>query len=329
MTLTIAEMIKGINKAVPNVIVTEPADVKAIPSGSLYIDQILGVGGYPFNRITEIYGGESAGKSTVCMTLCANAQKMGIIPTYVDVETAIDIDYAHMLGVDTDKWILAQPDYAEEAYATIEAAIVAGSKLIILDSVGSLIGKRETIEESDMEDQQIGLVARVNSRGVRRLTPFIKKHDVALVFINQMRAKIGAMPGTSTEDTPGGKVLKHGYGVRMKITRTGKETGDDPDYITSKVYVEKNKVAPPYRKNIITIRFGSGIDLYDEMLEIAVANKIVKKSGAWYSYNNENIGQGSIAASQALKTNPEIYNKVFDSITFKCDKDFYKANYFK
>lgn len=329
MSLTISEMIKNINKAVPNVVVTEPANVKSIPSGSLFIDEILGVGGYPFNRITEIYGGESAGKSTVCMTLCANAQKMGIIPTYVDVETAIDLDYAIQLGVDPNKWILAQPDYAEEAYATIEAAIEAGSKLIILDSVGSLIGKRETIEESDMEDQQIGLVARVNSRGVRRLTPFIKKHDVALVFINQMRAKIGAMPGTSTEDTPGGKVLKHGYGVRMKITRTGKETGDNPDYITSKVYVEKNKVAPPYRKNIITIRFGTGIDIYDELLEIGVANKIVKKSGSWFSYNGENIGQGSVAASQAIKASPEIYTKIFDSITFKCDKDFYKAQYFK
>lgn len=285
-------LITAINTAVKGAIVTEPQDVSSIPSGSLHIDEIIGVGGYPLGRITEIFGGESAGKSTICLSLCANAQTMGIVPTYIDVENSVDFEYATNLGVDTNNWILAQPDDAEDTFRIAEAAILNGSKLIVIDSIGALIAKRETEDESDIGDNQIGLIPKLVSKFVRRLGPLQRKHDCAVILINQRRAKIGAMPGTSTEDTPGGMALKHAYSVRMKITRTGKESGDEPDFITSKVEVIKNKVAPPYGKNTIKIRFGKGVDLWHEIIAIGVENNVIKKSGSWYKYDGENIGQG-------------------------------------
>ena len=298
------ELADAINKATKSkVIITKPEAISSLPSGSLFIDEILGVGGYPFGRITEIFGGESAGKSTVCLTLCANAQRMNIIPTYIDVETSVDFDYAKSLGVDTDNWLLAQPDDAEDAFRTAEAAVQNGSKLIVLDSVGALISHRETEEESDIGDNSIGLLARTISKFVRRISPLLIKHNAALILINQRRAKIGGMPGTSTEDTPGGYALKHAYSIRMKITRTGKESGDEPDFITSKVEVIKNKVAPPYGKNTIKIRFGRGIDIWSEIVQLGVECKILKKSGSWYKYQDNNVAQGEDGASEWLKTN--------------------------
>lgn len=298
------ELADAINKATKSkVIITKPEAISSLPSGSLFIDEILGVGGYPFGRITEIFGGESAGKSTVCLTLCANAQRMNIIPTYIDVETSVDFDYAKSLGVDTDNWLLAQPEDAEDAFRTAEAAVQNGSKLIVLDSVGALISHRETEEESDIGDNSIGLLARTISKFVRRISPLLIKHNAALILINQRRAKIGGMPGTSTEDTPGGYALKHAYSIRMKITRTGKESGDEPDFITSKVEVIKNKVAPPYGKNTIKIRFGRGIDVWSEIVQLGVECKILKKSGSWYKYQDGNVAQGEDGASEWLKTN--------------------------
>lgn len=334
----IKELAAAINKATKQkVIITEPEKVEALPSGSLFIDSILGVGGYPFGRITEIFGGESAGKSTVCLTLCANAQKMGIIPTYIDVETSVDFDYAQKLGIDTNNWVLAQPDDAEDAFRTAEAAVLNGSKVIILDSVGALISHRETESEADIGDSTIGLLARTISKFVRRISPLLVKHNAALIMINQRRAKIGAMPGTSTEDTPGGYALKHAYSIRMKITRTGKESGEEPDFITSKVEVIKNKVAPPYGKNTIKIRFGRGIDLWSEVVQYATLYGIIKKSGSWYKYGGDdvytvekqktdltNIGQGEDSVVEWLKTRPDVIKRILQTIQAVIDVEFYE-----
>lgn len=318
------ELADAINKATKSkVIITKPEAISSLPSGSLFIDEILGVGGYPFGRITEIFGGESAGKSTVCLTLCANAQRMNIIPTYIDVETSVDFDYAKSLGVDTDNWLLAQPDDAEDAFRTAEAAVQNGSKLIVLDSVGALISHRETEEESDIGDNSIGLLARTISKFVRRISPLLIKHNAALILINQRRAKIGGMPGTSTEDTPGGYALKHAYSIRMKITRTGKESGEEPDFITSKVEVIKNKVAPPYGKNTIKIRFGRGIDIWSEIVQLGVECKILKKSGSWYKYQDNNIAQGEDGASEWLKTNYDATMTILAQSECK-NTEFYK-----
>lgn len=315
------ELIAAINSAVKDAIVTEPENIESIPSGSLLIDEIIGVGGVPLGRITEIFGGESAGKSTFCLTLCANAQAKDIIPVYIDVENSVDFTYATQLGVDVNKWILTQPDDAESAFRIAEAAAENGAKLIIIDSIGALVAKRETESESDIGDNQIGLIPKLVSKFVRRFAPLQRKHNCALVLINQRRAKIGAMPGTSTEDTPGGMALKHAYSVRMKITRTGKDSGEEPDFITSKVEVIKNKVAPPYGKNIIKIRFGAGIDLWSEVISIGVENKIIKKSGSWYKYNDENIGQGDNCI-EWLEKNEEVVRAIIASSENK-NVDFY------
>ena len=315
------ELINAINNAVKDAIVTEPMDIESIPSGSLFIDEITGIGGYPLGRITEIFGGESAGKSTLCLTLCANAQKMDIVPVYIDVENSIDFTYATQLGVDVNKWILTQPDDAESAFRIAEAAAENGAKLIIIDSIGALVAKRETESESDIGDNQIGLIPKLISKFVRRFSPLQRKHNCALVLINQRRAKIGAMPGTSTEDTPGGMALKHAYTTRMKITRTGKDSGDEPDYITSKVDIVKNKVAPPYGKDTIRIRFGTGIDLWYEIITIGVENKIIKKSGGWYKYGDENIGQGDNCIDW-LKKNKDVVKTIIASSNNK-NTDFY------
>lgn len=306
-------LIKAINSVVKGAVVTKPMDINTIPSGSLLIDSILGVGGYPFHRITEVFGGESAGKSTVCLTLCANAQSMGVIPTYIDVENSVDYDYAAHLGVNTSEWVLAQPDHAEDAFRIAETAIQNGSKLIVIDSIGALVAKRETEEESDIGDNQIGLIPKLVSKFVRRISPLLNKYECAVVLINQRRAKIGAMVGASTEDTPGGLALKHAYGVRMKITRIGNDTGENPKFIKSKVQIIKNKVAPPLGTAVIRIGFGTGIDLWYEVVQLGVSSKIIKKSGSWYKYNGENIGQGDKGAAVYLKEHPEVLRLILQS----------------
>lgn len=323
---TTIALIKSINAAVKDAIITKSKDVEVIPSGSLIIDEALGVGGFPFGRISEIYGSESGGKSTISLSICANAQKMGITPTFIDTEFSVDFEYAQQIGVDIENLVLVQPDYAEDAYTCAEAAINGGSKLIIIDSIGAMVAKRETESESDIGDNQIGLMARINTKAIHRLVPMLKQNNVALIMINQMRAKIGAMPGTSTEDTPGGKALKHAYSIRMKITRTGKESGEDPNYITSKISVQKNKVAPPYGEGAIKVLFGYGIDLFSEVLDFGIEQKIIKKSGAWYKIGDEIIGQGNEAACLYIKAHPELYASIINGLKFKIDKKFYLEN---
>lgn len=318
------ELIKSINSVVKNAIVVKPNEVSSMPSGSILIDLSLGVGGYPVGRITEIFGGESAGKSTIALTICAVAQGLDIIPTYVDVENAIDFNYAHLLGVDTNNWALAQPESAEDAFRIAEAAIRNGSKLVVLDSIGAMVANRETEAQSDIGDNQVGLMARLISKFVRRIAPIAHKENAVVIIINQKRAKIGAMPGTSTEDTPGGFALRHACSVRMKITRTGKESGEEPDFITSKTQVIKNKVAPPYRDSIIKIRFGAGIDLWSEVVQIGVKQKILKKSGSWYKYGSENIGQGEMGAISWLMENEKVLREILETLKpYRINVDYY------
>lgn len=316
------DLIKAMNTAVKDAVIVKPIDVSAIPSGSLFIDRSIGIGGYPHGRITEIFGGESAGKSTLSLELCANAQTLGHIPVYIDVEHAMDMEYAKSLGINVNDWVLTQPENAEDAFRLAEAAINNGAKLVVIDSIGAMVASRESEENSDIGDNQIGLMAKLIGKFIRRISGAIKRNDCAVILINQLRAKIGAMPGTSTTDTPGGYILKYGASVRMKITRTGKESGEDPDFITSKIDVQKNKVAPPYRNEIIKIRFGKGIDVWSELIQIGTEEKILKKSGAWYKYDGETIGQGESGASEYLKLHPEIAKTILMTVE-KINIDFY------
>lgn len=320
-------LVAALNKVVKDSVITRPADIDAIPSGSIKLDYVLGAGGYPFGRLTEVFGGESAGKSTLSLELCANAQAMGLIPVYIDVENSLDIEYAASLGVDTSNWVLTQPDNAEDTIRLAEAAVMNGSRMIIVDSLGAMVAHRETEEESDIGDNQIGLLARIIGKFVRRIAPIARKHNAAIILINQRRAKIGAMPGTSTEDTPGGYVLKHGTSIRLKITRTGKESGDEPDFITSKVEAIKNKIAPPYRKDVLKIRFGTGIDIWSEIVDVAVSAKIIKKSGSWYKFGDEVVGQGEDAAGVWLQKNPDVVKQALDTIDH-LHVDFYMRKLF-
>ena len=318
------DLIKSINSSVKDAVITSPKKVNTIPTGSLLIDAALTAGGFPFGHISEIYGSESGGKTTICLTVCGIAQKLGMTPVYIDTEYSYSTEYASKIGIDKENIIIIQPEYAEKAYTCIEAAIIGGAKLIILDSLGSMIPQRETQEESDIEDNQIGLMARINSKGIRRIVPMLKQHDVALIMVNQMRSKIGTMPGASTEDTPGGKALKHAYAIRLKLTRTGKDSDDEPNFITTKFSVQKNKIGPPYLDGETRILFGKGIDLLSEVVKLGIEQKVIKKSGAWYNVGDSKI-QGTDAVCEYLKNHKDIYDTIIDGIGFVCNKEFYKT----
>ena len=280
-------------------------DVEAIPSGSIGLNAALGVGGYPQGRIIEIYGPESSGKTTLAIHAIAEAQKAGGIAAIIDAEHAFDRFYAEKLGVDVDNLWISQPDNGEQALEIAEQLIRSSAiDIIVIDSVAALTPKAEI--EGDMGDNKVGLQARLMSQALRKLTSAISKTNTTCIFINQLREKIGVMFG-NPETTTGGNALKFYASVRIDI-RPGQPIKDGENVLgkQTKVKVVKNKVAPPFRRAEFDIMFGEGISRAGEIIDLGVANNIIKKSGSWFSYNETKLGQGRDAAKQTIIDNPEL-----------------------
>ena len=278
--------------------------VQSIPTGSISIDYALGIGGLPRGRIVEIFGPESSGKTTVALQTVAMAQRMGGMAVYIDVEHALDPIYAKAIGVDVDNLLVSQPDYAEQALEIASTLIQSGSvDILVVDSVAALVPKAEL--DGEMGDTFVGVQARLMSQAMRKLTGICSKSNTCLVFINQIREKIGVMFG-NPETTTGGRALKFYASIRLDIRRmTAIKEGDTATGNRTKVKVVKNKVAPPFREAEFDIMFGEGISIEGDLLDIGVAQNLVEKSGSWYSYKGERIGQGRENARQFLKDHPD------------------------
>lgn len=284
---------------------TSKQTVQVIPSGSLDLDIALGIGGYPIGRIVEIYGPESSGKTTLTLSAIAEAQKRGGVAAFIDAEHALDPSYAKKLGVNIDELLVSQPDNGEEALEICESLVRSNAiDLIVIDSVAALVPKAEI--EGDMGDSHMGLQARLMSQALRKLTGTIAKSKTVVVFINQIRMKIGVMFG-SPETTTGGNALKFYCSIRLDIRKieTIKEKEESVGNRV-RVKVVKNKCAPPFKQAEFDIIFNAGISRESSLVDLGVKHDIIHKAGAWYSYNTEKIGQGKEAAKEYLKNNPEI-----------------------
>ena len=284
-------------------------NVEAIPTGSLSLDIALGIGGVPRGRIVEIYGPESSGKTTVALHIIAEAQKMGGEAVFIDVEHALDPVYAQALGVDIDSLLVSQPDTGEQALEICEALVRSGAiDVVVVDSVAAMTTKAEI--EGEMGDSFVGLQARLMSQALRKLTGAISKSNAVCIFINQLREKIGVMYG-NPETTPGGRALKFYSSVRLDVRKKDpiKEGGEIIGNLT-KVKVVKNKVAPPFHEAEFDIMYGEGISREGEIIDLAVKLDIIKKSGSWYSYEGNRIGQGRDKVKQYLKENPEVREQI-------------------
>ena len=283
--------------------------VETIPTGSLALDIALGVGGIPRGRIIEVYGPESSGKTTLAQHIVAECQKKGGIAAFVDAEHALDPEYARNLGVNIDELLISQPDTGEQALDITEELVRSGAvDVVVVDSVAALVPKAEI--EGSMEDQQMGLQARLMSKALRKLTGIIGKTNTTVIFINQLRQKIGVMYG-NPETTTGGNALKYYASVRMEIKRVEGLKGDGEDVGNHvRVRVLKNKVAPPFRTAEFDIIFGKGICKIGNILDVAVNLDIVKKAGSWFSFNDEKLGQGRDKAKEFLAENTEILNTI-------------------
>lgn len=283
--------------------------VDVIPTGSLGLDMALGVGGYPKGRIIEIYGPESSGKTTLAIHAIAEAQKMGGIAAIIDAEHAFDRFYAEKLGVDVDNLFISQPDNGEQALQIADQLISSAAvDIVVIDSVAALTPKAEI--EGDMGDNKVGLHARLMSQALRKMTSTISKTNTTCIFINQLREKIGVMFG-NPETTTGGNALKFYASVRLDIrSSTAIKDGDEVLGKLTKVKVVKNKVAPPFKKCEFDIMFGEGISRTGEVLDIAIANDIIKKSGSWFSYEDAKLAQGRDAVLKTLKDNPELMEEL-------------------
>ena len=288
-------------------------DVSVIPSGSIGLNLALGVGGYPRGRIIEIYGPESSGKTTLAIHAIAEAQKAGGIAAIIDAEHAFDRFYAEKLGVDIDNLLISQPDSGEQALEVADQLIRSSAiDIIVIDSVAALTPKAEL--EGDMGDNKVGLQARLMSQALRKLTASINKTNTTCIFINQLREKIGVMFG-SPETTTGGNALKFYASVRLDIRKsTPIKDGDNVLGNQTKVKVVKNKVAPPFRKAEFDIMFGEGISLAGEIIDLGVEAGVIKKAGAWFSYNDTKLGQGRDAAKRLIQDNPELLEELQDKI---------------
>jgi len=291
-------------------------DIEEISTGSLGLDMALGIGGLPKGRIVEIYGPESSGKTTLALQVIASAQKKDGICAFIDAEHAVDPVYAKNLGVDVDKLLISQPDAGEQALEIADTLVKSGAvDVLVVDSVAALVPKAEL--EGDMGDSHVGLQARLMSQALRKLTSSIAKTNAMVIFINQIRMKIGIMFG-SPETTTGGNALKFYASVRLDIRRIGQIK--DKDQIIgnqTRVKVVKNKVAPPFKVVEFDILYGEGISKEGEIIDLGVLSGIVEKSGSWYSYNGERIGQGRENAKKFLLDNSEISNEIEDLIRGK------------
>ncbi len=284
---------------------TGARDVPVVSTGSLALDVALGIGGLPRGRVIEIYGPESSGKTTLTLHAVAEAQKAGGTAAFVDAEHALDPSYAAKLGVDVDDLLVSQPDTGEQALEITDMLVRSGAvDIVVVDSVAALTPKAEI--EGEMGDSHVGLQARLMSQALRKLTGNIKRTNCTVIFINQIRMKIGVMFG-SPETTTGGNALKFYSSVRLDIRRIGAlKRGDEVIGNETRVKVVKNKMAPPFRQAVFEILYGQGISREGELVELGVEHKIVNKSGAWYSYGDDRIGQGKDNARQFMKDNPEI-----------------------
>jgi recombination protein RecA len=279
--------------------------VSAIPTGSISLDYALGVGGLPRGRICEIFGPESSGKTTIALQVIAEAQKMGGMAAFIDVEHALDPIYAKKLGVDTDNLLVSQPDFAEQALEITAALVTSGSiDVLVVDSVAALVPKAEL--DGEMGDSHMGLQARLMSQAMRKLTGIVSKSNTCLIFINQIREKIGVMFG-SPETTTGGRALKFYSSVRLDIRRLA--AIKDGEVVTgnrTKIKVVKNKVASPFREAEFDIIYGEGVSREGDLLDLGVTHNTIEKSGSWFSYKGERIGQGRENVRQFLKDNPDM-----------------------
>jgi recombination protein RecA len=284
-------------------------EVKVIPTGSLGLDIALGVGGVARGRVVEIYGPESSGKTTLALHIVAQAQKLGGVCAFIDAEHALDVQYARRLGVKTDELLVAQPDYGEQALEIADMLVRSGAiSVIVVDSVAALTPRAEL--EGDMGDAHMGLQARLMSQALRKLTATISKSDTLVLFINQMRMKIGVMFG-NPETTTGGNALKFYASVRMDIRRIGAiKQGDQVLGNRTRVKVVKNKLAPPFREVEFDIMYGEGISAEGDLLDLATTHGVLEKSGAWFSFGKERVGQGRENAKQFLRDNPEIAGQI-------------------
>jgi len=287
--------------------------VECIPTGAINLDAAIGIGGIPRGRITEIYGPESSGKTTLCLHVVANAQRLGGVAAFIDAEHALDIDYAKKLGVDVENLLVSQPDTGEQALEICEILVRSGAvDVVVIDSVAALVPKAEI--EGDMGDSHVGLQARLMSQALRKLTGAIARSRTSVVFINQLREKIGVMFG-SQETTTGGKALKFYASLRLDIRRIGPVK--DKDEVTGsqvRVKVVKNKVAPPFKQAEFDIMYAEGISLTSLLVDIGSDSAIIEKSGAWYSYNGQRIGQGRENAKMFLKDNPVLMKEIEEKV---------------
>jgi len=289
-------------------------EVEVIPSGSLGLDIALGVGGYPKGRVIEIYGPESSGKTTLTMHAIAESQKAGGIAAFIDAEHAFDAVYAKKLGIDVENLIISQPDNGEQALEIADNLIRSGAiDIVVIDSVAALTPKAEI--EGEMGDSKMGLHARLMSQALRKLTATISRTKCTVIFINQLREKIGVVFG-NPETTTGGNALKFYASVRIDIRRSGSpiKVGEDAVGNRVKVKIVKNKVAPPFKNTEFDIMYGEGISKVGEILDLGVEFDIVKKSGSWFSYGDTKLGQGRDAVKELLKDNPELLEELAEKI---------------
>lgn len=284
-------------------------DVEVISTGSLALDIALGIGGLPKGRIVEIYGPESSGKTTIALSTIAQAQKKGGVVAFVDAEHALDVNYARKLGVNTEDLLISQPDTGEQALEITETLVRSGAiDVLVVDSVAALVPRAEI--EGEMGDSHVGLQARLMSQALRKLTAAINRSNTLVIFINQIRMKIGVMFG-NPETTTGGNALKFYSSVRLDVRRVGAiKNGEDVTGNRTAVKVVKNKMAPPFTKVEFDLMYGEGISLEGDVLDLAVTANFVDKSGAWYSYNGERLGQGRDQAKMYLKDHPEVTEEI-------------------
>ncbi len=288
-------------------------DIQAVSTGSLGLDIALGIGGLPRGRIIEIYGPESSGKTTLTLSVIAEMQKLGGTAAFIDAEHALDPQYAQKLGVNVGELLISQPDTGEQALEIADMLVRSGSvDIVVVDSVAALVPKAEI--EGEMGDSHMGLQARLMSQALRKLTGNIKRTNTMVIFINQIRMKIGVMFG-NPETTTGGNALKFYASVRLDIRRTGSiKKGDEVIGSETRVKIVKNKVAPPFKQAEFDILYGEGISREGEILELGANLKLVEKSGAWYSYNGEKIGQGKDNSREYLKEHPEVADEIDEKI---------------
>ena len=291
----------------------QPEDIQVVSTGSLGLDIALGVGGLPRGRVIEIYGPESSGKTTLTLQVVAEMQKLGGVAAFIDAEHALDAQYAQKLGVNLQDLLISQPDTGEQALEIVDSLVRSGAvDLVVIDSVAALTPKAEI--EGEMGDQLPGLQARLMSQALRKLTATIKKSNCTVIFINQIRMKIGVMFG-SPETTTGGNALKFYASVRLDIRRIGSiKRGEEVVGNETRVKVVKNKVSPPFREAEFDILYGEGVSREGEIIDLGVQAKVVDKSGAWYAYNGEKIGQGKDNCREFLRENPELAREIENKV---------------